>query len=381
MRHAVPVLFMKIWKQLALSLVLLAAAGGGYHAYQTYLAPEESGGQGGGRRGGDVPVIVSPVRMQHIEEQVEAVGTTRAIQAVEIVPLASGRVVDIAFESGQKLGKGDVLLTLDDDIEKANLEEAEAKLKQTQLALERAESLRRNNTVSQAQLDQLTAENIAAVAARDRAMRRLADRTVRAPFDGVTGLRRVDVGARIDDDTVITTLDDLTTVEVEFQLPELLYNDVRRGLGITATSAAFPGRTFPGRITNVDSRIDETARSFLVRAVVPNPDLLLPAGMFMTISVVLDAREAMMVPEAAVIFEGATSFVYLVSDNKAVRREVQIGQRRRDLAEVLNGLDSGDLVVQRGTQNLRNGAAVKVIENTAPPVAEDGEGSAKGSSS
>ena len=180
---------------------------------------------------------------------------------------------------------------------------------------------------------------------------------------------------------MITTLDDLTTVEVEFQLPELLYNDVRRGLDITATSAAFPGRTFPGRITNVDSRIDETARSFLVRAVVPNPDLLLPAGMFMTISVVLDAREAMMVPEAAVIFEGATSFVYLVSDNKAVRREVQIGQRRRDLAEVLSGLDSGDLVVQRGTQNLRNGAAVKVIENTAPPVAEDGEGSAKGSSS
>ena len=109
--------------------------------------------------------------------------------------------------------------------------------------------------------------------------------------------------------------------------------------------------------------------------------LYLPAGMFMTISVVLDAREAMMVPEAAVIFEGATSFVYLVSDNKAVRREVQIGQRRRDLAEVLSGLDSGDLVVQRGTQNLRNGAAVKVIENTAPPVAEDGEGSAKGSSS
>lgn len=373
---------MKIWKQLALSLVLLAAAGGGYHAYQTYLASGEGDGQGRGRRGGgDVPVIVSPVRMQHIEEQVEAVGTTRAIQAVEIVPLASGRVVEIAFESGQKVSKDDVLLALDDDIEKANLEEAEAKLKQTQLALERAESLRRNNTVSQAQLDQLTAENIAAVAARDRAMRRLADRTVRAPFDGVTGLRRVDVGARIDDDTVITTLDDLSTVEVEFQLPELLYNDVRRGLGITATSAAFPGRTFPGRITNVDSRIDETARSFLVRAVVPNPDLLLPAGMFMTISVVLDAREAMMIPEAAVIFEGATSFVYLVSDDKAVRREVQIGQRRRELAEVLSGLDSGDLVVQRGTQNLRDGASVKVIENTAPPVAKDDEGSAKGSSS
>jgi membrane fusion protein (multidrug efflux system) len=362
---------MKIWKQIAVSLVLLAAAGGGYHAYQTYLSAEDNGGERRGRRGGDVPVIVSPVSMQHLEEQVEAVGTTRASQAVEIVPLASGRVVRLAFESGEKVEEGEILLTLDDDIEKANLDEAEAKLKQTQLALERAESLRRNNTVSQAQLDQLTAENIAALAARDRAARRLADRTVRAPFSGVAGLRRVDVGARIDDDTVITTLDDLSTVEVEFQLPELLYDNVRRGLEITATSAAFPGRIFPGRIANVDSRIDETARAFRVRAVMPNPDLVLPAGMFMTISVVLDSRDAMMIPEAAVIFEGSKSFVYLVKDDKAFRRDVQLGQRRSNLAEVITGLEAGDMVVQRGTQSLRDGAGVKIIEREPTPAGGD----------
>lgn len=368
---------MKIWKQFAVSLLLLAAAGGGYHAYQTYLPQDNADENRRGRRGGDVPVIVMPVSIRHIEERVEAVGTTRASQSVEIVSLASGRVIALTFASGQQVAEGDVLLSLDYDIERANLDESEANLREMQQALERSESLRRNNTVSQAQLDQLTAKNIAARAARDRAARRLADRTVRAPFAGVTGLRRVDIGARIDDDTVVTTLDDLSEVEVEFQLPEIFYGNVRRGLEITATSAAFPGRTFTAKIANVDSRIDETARAFRVRAVMPNPDLVLPAGMFMTISVVLDSHDAMMIPEAAVIFEGSVSYVYVVEDNKAVRREVQLGQRRRNLAEVTSGLNSGDLVVQRGTQNLRNGSPVAILENDVTPARGEDDDSGK----
>lgn len=373
---------MKIWKQFAVSLLLLAAAGGGYQAYQTYLPQEESGGKRRGGRGGDVPVIVTPANIQHIEERVEAIGSTRASQFVDIVSTASGRVVELNFQSGQQVAKGDVLLALDDDIERADLNESEANLQETKQSLERARSLRRNNTVSQAQIDQLTAKNIAAQAARDRAARRLNDRTVRAPFAGVTGLRRVDIGARIDDDTVVTTLDDLSEVEVEFQLPEIFYGKVRPGLGITAASAAFPGRTFNATIANVDSRIDETARAFRVRAVMPNPDLLLPAGMFMTISVVLDSREAIMVPEAAVIFEGTVSYVYVVEDNKAVRREVQLGQRRRNLAEVTSGLTGGDLVVKRGIQKLRNGSPVAILEGEATPARDESdEGGMAGQSS
>jgi membrane fusion protein (multidrug efflux system) len=362
---------MKIWKQFAVSLVLLAAAGGGYHVYESYLPQAGAEGNRRGGRGGDVPVIVMPANIRRIEERVEAVGTTRASQSVDIVSTASGRVVELNFESGQRVAKDDVLLALDDDIERADLDESEANLQEMQQALERARSLRRNNTVSQAQIDQLTAKHIAAQAARDRAARRLADRTVRAPFAGVTGLRRVDIGARIDDDTVVTTLDDLSQVEVEFQLPEIFYGNVRRSLEIAAVSAAFPARTFTAKIANVDSRIDETTRAFLVRAVMPNPDLLLPAGMFMTISVVLDSHDAIMVPEAAVIFEGSQTYVFVVEDNKAVRRQVQLGQRRRDLAEVTSGLTGGDLVVQRGTQNLRNGSPVAILENDAIPAPGD----------
>lgn len=359
---------MKIWKQLILTVMLLALAGGGYHAYQTYLTGDEQKDNRTSRRGGTVPVIVKPVVTENIQERVEAVGTTRALQSVNIVSLASGRVEELYFESGQQVEKGDVLLSLDADIERANLEESEANLEEAEQALERARSLRRNNTVSQAQFDQIASRYTVAKAARDRAARRFSDRTVRAPFAGVTGLQRVDVGARIDDDTIVTTLDDLTKVEVEFQLPEIFYGRVRRGQTVTAASAAFPGRTFEAMIAGVDSRIDETARAFRVRAVMPNPDLILPAGMFMTITVVMDTRDAMMIPEAAVVFEGSEPYVFVVADDKAQRRTVQLGLRRRDLVEVTGGLDTGDLVVQRGTEKLRNGSPVAIVENEDNPA-------------
>ncbi len=372
---------MRIWAQSALIVALAAAAAGGYHAYQTYFPNEETSAAGkrGGR--GPVKVIVAPVAMEHLEQRAEAVGTTRAIQSVDVVSTASGRVVSLNFESGQRVGKGDILLTLDDEIERANLEESEANLQEMQAALERARSLRENNTVSQAQVDQLAAKYSVAQADFSRASKRLADRTVRAPFAGVTGLRRVDIGARIDNDTVVTTLDDLSSVELEFLLPEVLYGKIRRDLEITAASAAFPGREFKARVANVDSRIDETARAFRVRAVMPNPDLLLPAGMFMTVTVVLDSRDAMMVPEATVIYEGRQTHVFVVTDGKAVRRNVMLGQRRRGLVEIVDGLDPGQLVVERGTQSLRDGAAVTIVESSDPAAGDPtaGTGSSEGS--
>jgi membrane fusion protein, multidrug efflux system len=150
----------------------------------------------------------------------EAVGTSLARQSIEMVALASGRVQEIAFEPGQKVAAGDVLVRLDDEIERADLDEAEATLNETTLALERAETLREQNAVSQAALDEARSRKAIAEAELDRATRRLADRTVRAPFDGIVGLRQVDAGARVSDTTVITTLDDLSEIEIEFSVSE-----------------------------------------------------------------------------------------------------------------------------------------------------------------
>jgi membrane fusion protein, multidrug efflux system len=202
-------------------------------------------------------------------------------------------------------------------------------LNETTLALERAETLRAQNAVSQAALDEARSRKAIAEAELDRAKRRLADRTVRAPFDGIVGLRQVDAGARVSDTTVITTLDDLSEIEIEFSVSETLYGRVALGQTVVATAAAYPERRFEGTVSSIDSRIDPAGRSFKVRASLPNEDLALPAGMYMHVTLKLDSRTAVLVPETAIVPVGGKSYVYVVRDGVAEQREVALGARQR----------------------------------------------------
>jgi membrane fusion protein (multidrug efflux system) len=355
---------MRIWKQLLLILVLAGLAVGGYEGYRTHFAPrEEERSERKGSR--EIPVEVGQAERRILQRNVEAVGTTRARRSVEIVPLASGRVIEVAFRPGQHVGAGDVLLRLDDDIERANLAEAEALLVEQEQAVERGARLQLSNSIARATIEQITAAKAAADAAVDRARRRLADRVIRAPFAGVVGLSDVDVGARIDDDTVVTTLDDLNEVEIQFSLPETLFAEIASGQTISARSAAFPDRTFVGRVAHIDSRIDPVSRSFKARALVPNPDGLLPSGMFMSLTLTLSESEALVVPEEAIVVQAADTFVFVVEDGRAVRRAVTTGQRREGVVAVASGLEQGEVVVTRGLQRVRDGAAVKTIDDVA----------------
>lgn len=348
--------------QLLIAVAVLLALAGGYVLYERF-------GQGAGGEAVDaaapaaVPVVTAAAELRETATRVEAVGTTRSRQAIEIVPLASGRIEEIAFKPGQFVQAGDVLVRLDDDIERADLAEAEATLRQTVLALQRAQALRQKNAVPEATVDQLVAQEASGRAELDRARRRLADRTVRAPFAGVVGLRQVDLGARVDENTVLTTLDDRSEMEIEFSVPEQLYGRIFPGQGVAATSAAFPGRSFEGVIATIDSRVDPTARAFKVRALLPNPDLALPAGMFMHVAVVIDSHEAVMVPEEAVVVQGSRTFVYVVADGRASVRPVKVGQREFGAVELVEGVAPGEIVVVRGTQRLRDGTAVEVVED------------------
>jgi membrane fusion protein (multidrug efflux system) len=145
---------------------------------------------------------------------------------------------------------------------------------------------------------------------------------------------------------------------------------------VSATSAAFPGRTFSGRIATIDTRVAEVSRAFRVRAVIPNPDLVLPAGMFMHVSVVLEQRPAVLIPEQAVVAEGDSTYVFTVRDERAERRAVRLGQREAGTVEVLEGLAAGDVVVESGLQRLRDGIAVRVANaaDAAAPDPGDGDG-------
>jgi membrane fusion protein (multidrug efflux system) len=360
--------------QLAIGSALLLAVGGGAVTYHQQQIDGEAAAAV--RRGASaVPVEVTSAELGTIRERIEAVGSTLARQAVDIVALSSGRVAEIAFRPGQRVEEGAVLVRLDDLAERAAVAELQAMRREAELALDRARRLRTNNTVAQATVDELEAAYLGADARLDGAQKQLADRTVRAPFAGVVGIRGVDIGARVDDATVLTTLDDLAEIEIEFSVPEIFFSRVRQDQLVQAISTAFPGETFAGTIATIDSRIGQVTRAFRVRAVLPNPDLELPAGMFMHVSVVLEERQAVLIPEQAVLAEGGSTFAFTVADGRVERRRIRLGQREAGTVEVLEGLAADETVVRTGLQRLRDGAEVQVLNR---PGVQAGQGDRSG---
>ncbi len=352
---------MALWKQLVVLCLLGAFGYGGYEGYRQYLAPGKAAPvqSGGGPRVAAIETARAELRV--LRDTVEAVGTTRARQSVEIVPEATGRIEALNFTPGQSVEAGTVLARLDDTIERANLAEIKARLREREQAVERLTQLRRTNAVAEATLEEAVARLAETRAQIDRATQRLDDRTIRAPFAGIVGLAEVDEGARVAAGLSITRLDDLSEVEVEFSLPETLFARIRQGQTIKATSAAFENRQFEGRIEAVDSRIDPVSRAFRVRAVIPNPEGVLPAGMFMSLELTLGQAEHVVVPEEAIIFQAAETYVFRVEDGVARRVTVQTGQRREGRVAILSGLDAGEAVVVRGLHRVRDGVAVEVI--------------------
>lgn len=358
---------MTLLRQGLLLLVAAVITAGGWWWWSTSSSDAPSATTGAPAAGPRaVPVRTTEVRRGTIEDSFEAVGTTRSRQSVDIISTVSGRVAAIEFAAGDVVRKGQPLVRLDSSLEEANLAEARALAADARSQLDRARQLVATRAVAQARVDELQAAFSAAQARLAAAERRLTDRVVVAPFGGVVGLREIDVGARITDDTVLTRLDDLSSLELEFQVPEVFFGQVSPGQGVEAVSAALPGARFAGTIVARDTHIDPVARAFRVRADLPNPDHALPPGLFMTATVTLARRDdAIIIPEQAILAEGRTTYVYRVTDGKAERVEVRLGLRRVGEVEVVDGLEAGDVIVTEGLQRLRPGVPVKVT-GTAP---------------
>lgn len=362
---------MSIWKQLIV-LGLLAAAGlGAYQAWHMYLDPSDAGQPQHAAQ--PVTVELAVVETRTLRRTVEAVGTTRARQSVAVVPQASGRIIEQTIRPGAQVSRDEVLVRLDSAIERADLSEAEARVTEARQTLERITQLRQTNAVSQATLENATARLAEARAQQSRARRRLEDRVIRAPFDGVVGLTDYDPGARVTAGDMLARLDDLSAVVVEFSLPETLFARISAGQTIEATSAAFGDRIFTGSIIEVDSRIDPVSRAFRTRALVPNPDSTLPAGMFMSLTLTLSQARALVVPEEAIIFQAAETYVFEARDGTAHRQRVTTGQRRDGVVAVSDGLAEGQRVIIRGLQRVRDGSPIRdaAADAAAPPGHED----------
>jgi membrane fusion protein (multidrug efflux system) len=312
--------------------------------------------------GGATAVIASVVKPERLLTQINALGTAHANEAVEVTSKTSNLVTAVRFHDGQKVEVGQVLIELDSAQARADLAAAEAASAESNSQLKRSQELIDTKIISPSQFEQLEATKKANEARVASARSRVADTIIRAPFSGRVGLRRVSVGSLVNPGTTITTLDDLSIIKVDFSVPENFLAGLREGLKVTATAAAFPGRQFAGTVTGVDSRIDPVTRSVTVRANVPNTDLALKPGMFLDVSLARDERQALMVPEGALVPEQSKQFLFVVEDGRAVRREVRIGRRQPGKVEVVDGLQSGDQVIVEGTQKVREGAPVRLID-------------------
>ncbi len=308
---------------------------------------------------------------------VQAIGTAQARESIIITPKVADTIRVIRFDSGDRVRAGQVLVEMSSVEQIASVAEARAANEAAQEELRRFQELYDRGFASQARIDAVRAAADAARARLNAGDSRAADRTLRAPFAGVVGLRTASPGQYVTPGTQIGTLDDIGEIKLDFDVPETQLARLEPGVAIVARTAAFPDRTFQGSIDHVDTRVDPATRTVRVRAVLPNADEALRAGMLMTVDVRSNPREALSVPEIAILEQAGSSYVYRVNagDNGLVAERVAVttGQRAGGVAEILSGLAEGDLVVIEGVQSMRPGAPVRVnnepAADDAPPPA------------
>jgi membrane fusion protein (multidrug efflux system) len=310
-------------------------------------------------------VIVGEARIEQLYDRVEVLGTLRANESVDITATVTDTVTVIHFEDGQRLNRGDILIEMTSEEEHAQLEEELSTFSEAEKQYNRLTPLVARGAASKSLLDQRQRE-LSTAKARLRAIEsRLQDRLILAPFSGVVGLKNISVGALVEPGDVITTLDDDTTMKLDFTVPAIHLAALKRGIPIKARSSAYAGREFEGTIMSIGSRIDSVTRSITVRALIDNQERLLKPGLLMTAELLKNKRDAIVIQEEALIPSGKTNFVLVVdasvSPQKAVRREVQIGVRRFGEVEIVQGLKAGELVITHGAMRVRPGQELTIL--------------------
>lgn len=317
-----------------------------------------------GGDGAPPAVIVAVATEKSFPLQVEALGNAYANEAVEIRPEITGKLTGIHFTEGEMVEAGEVLAEMENVEPLSDVATARANLVEVEAQYNRLSQLYKTQAVSESQLQQLEAQRQAMRASLAAAEARLDDTVIRAPFAGRLGLRRVSVGSLVSTSTVITTLDDTSSIKLDFDVPEVFVARVSRDLSIVARSAAWPDHIFEGRVTSLDSRVDPVTRTIRVRSEIPNEEGRLRAGMFLTVTLLKEVTNALMVPEAALVPDRSTQSVFVVGAGDVVeKRIVETGRRRPGEVEILEGLSPGERVIAQGTQKARPGQVVRVIDS------------------
>ncbi|MEM6413125.1 MAG: efflux RND transporter periplasmic adaptor subunit [Pseudomonadota bacterium] len=332
--------------------VLLLNLCGFFTAFSTYVHAQQP-----------ISVIAEKAVLSTIGDTIEALGTLQANELVEITALATERVEEIGFDDGVRVKKGQMLVAFASGEERARLSEIKAARREADAELARSKTLASRDAASETELsERRRAAEVAA--AQERAINaQIADRVIRAPFDGIVGIRSISVGAIVSPGDIITRLVDDSIMKLDFSIPAPYLSEVSVGTPIEAKTRAYGAKVFRGEITSIDSVVDPITRTLLVRAIIPNDARRLRAGLLMEANLLVNQRDAIIIDERALIPDGEKTFVYVANSSEqdeiiAEKREVKVGRRYFDKVEILSGLKETEDVIVEGSTKLRPGTKI-----------------------
>lgn len=342
-------------KKIIITLILLFLA---FLAYQNFYLNTEIATK---KTRPIANVVVAKVQIQTIRDEVEALGTTKGNESITVTPKVTEVVTHIHFDDGDVVNKGRLLVQLQDSEQVARVTAAKVRVSEHRRELDRIRALVTSQTIAELERDRLQTLIDTAKAELAQASSALKDRSITAPFQGRLGLRQISVGSLVSPGTVITTLDDISIIKLDFSIPERFLTSIAIGKNVEATAMAFPDSLFNGKVTSIDSRVNPITRAVIVRAEIQNTQQRLLPGMLMTVKLIKESRDALILPESAIIPTQDRHYVYVIdSENKVLKRQVQLGLRKRGWVEVLDGVVAGEHVMIRGILKVRPGDNVKV---------------------
>ncbi|MNQ54751.1 Multidrug resistance protein MexA precursor [compost metagenome] len=367
-------------------VLLIVLALGGYKAFsiyqvmQTFAAPKPP-----------VSVAVATATERPWQVRLPSVGTLKALQGVDLSLEVAGTVTEVQFQSGQKVKAGQPILQLDSAVESALLETARADLGLAQLDYGRGSQLVGSEAISKGEFDRLTAQLAKSKATVNQLKASLEKKHIVAPFSGTIGIRQADVGDFLASGTVIATLQDLSSLYVDFYVPEQAVPKIALGQPVQVSVSAYPTLNFPGTISAINPKVENTTRNVLVRATLANPDGKLLPGMFASLQVLLpDPQPKIVVPESVITYTLYGNSLYVAAQKKdaqgnvekddqgqpvlvAERRFIETGERRDGLVLINKGVQNGEQVISAGQIKLDNGAHIVISPDKNLPAEQNSQ--------
>ena len=323
-------------------------------------------------------VDAKSVRVDNIVVNMEVVGNLKALDAIDVTSEINGIITKINFSEGQSIQKGEVLFLLDSNIEKAEITIQKADVDRWTALLERrqrlarsAEKLSKTKNIARTRLDQLLTDETEALAQLQIAQAKLIiaqnnlyKKIIKAPFNGVAGLKLKSIGEYLEPGEVVTSLDSIDPIELDFEVPESVISSLKIVTEINAFTRAWGHEVFTGIIKSVNTRVNLESRSITVRAEINNSNLKLKPGMFMMVKLpIITRKNAIIVPEESVLTDGTQRTIYVIKDGVTKSKPVKLGQRLPGEVEVLEGISSGAIVITGGIQKVRDGSKVIIRES------------------